>query len=96
MVAPRNAGAYQRERRRTLLQRRADLLSLIGEERTLPAELQARHIRRPDLRPAQPCVQGVWALTYPLALHPTVEDVHEVGRGQLFIGPHKSRMDRPL
>jgi hypothetical protein len=78
LLAPRNAGLHQQERRRTVLKRRADLLSMVGAEEGLPAELQARAIRRPPLLPPEPDVQGVWALPYALALHPTVEDVHEV------------------
>lgn len=41
MMAPRNAGLHQPERRQTLLQRRADMLPMVvSEEALLPEELQ--------------------------------------------------------
>ena len=39
---------------------------------------QVQNIRRPLLRPAEPDVQGVWAVPYAAALHSTPEDIHEV------------------
>lgn len=77
MLAPRNAGARQRERRRTLLKRRADLLELVGAEADLPEELQLPNIRRMPLPDHAMGGYGVWALPLNHALHATVEDVHE-------------------
>ncbi len=42
LLAPRNAGADLAERKGTLLQRRADLLAMVGAEEDLPEELQVR------------------------------------------------------
>ena len=77
MLAPRNAGARQTERRRTLLKRRADLLELVGVEADLPEELQLPNIRRMPLPEHVMGGYGVWALPLSHALHATVEDVHE-------------------
>ena len=78
MLAPRNAGARQRHRRRTLLKRRSDLLELVGVEADLPEELQLPNIRRMPLPDHALGGFGVWALPLSHALHATVEDVHEV------------------
>ena len=77
MLAPRNAGARQTERRRTLLKRRADLLELVGAEADLPEELQLPNIRRMPMPDHAMGRYGVWALPLSHALHSTVEDVHE-------------------
>ena len=77
LLAPRNAGTRQTERRRTLLKRRADLLELVGVEADLPEELQLHNIRRMPMPDHDISGSGVWALPLCHALQPTVEDIHE-------------------
>ena len=78
LLAPRHAGVRQGERRRTLLKRRADLLELVGpSEADMPEELRLTSIRRLPLPHYSIAQQGVWALPPELALHATVEDIHE-------------------
>ena len=77
LLAPRHAGSRQGERRRTLLNRRADLLELVGAEEELPEELQLHNIRRMPLPDHHISDQAVWALPAGNALHATVEDIHE-------------------
>lgn len=77
MLAPRNAGTRQTERRRTLLKRRADLLELVGVEAEMPEELQLHNIRRMPMPDHGIRGYGVWALPLCHALQPTVEDIHE-------------------
>eukprot|EP00884_Botryococcus_braunii_P015039 jgi/Botrbrau1/23536/Bobra.0141s0007.1 len=78
LLAPREAGSWERDRRRLLLTRRNQILKLGGEEdEVLPAELSTKFIRAPVLAETPLESQAVWCVPHARGLSFTVEEMAE-------------------